>query len=82
MENIEIMNEGMDCVVEEIVADEAHGIGTGATVLLTVLGTLAVGAGIKLAKKAYDAHKAKTELRKPEKEIYAEPEDIEDVATK
>lgn len=82
MENIEIMNEGMECAVEEIVADNGSCKNPGLAFALIVLGTAAVCAAIGFGKKAWDKHKAKKELRKPEKEIHAEPEDIEEVVAK
>jgi uncharacterized membrane protein YebE (DUF533 family) len=80
MENIEIMNEGMDTMFEEVVGDEvvamAPGMGKYAKGGLILA---AVAAGAVLAKKAYDAYKAKKELREPDHEIEVEPEDIEAV---
>ena len=82
MENNEIMNEGIETMMEEVVADDTTGIGTGVAVLIGAGLTLAVCAGFKLAKKAYAAYKAKKELRQPDNDVYAEAEDIDDVATK
>ena len=83
MENNEVMNyEEIEVVNDEIVADEGTGIGTGVAMLIGAGLTLAVGAGIKLGKKAYAAIKAKKELRKPDKEIQVEPEDVNEVVAK
>lgn len=83
MENNEIMNyEEIEVVNDEIVADEGTGIGTGVAMLIGAGLTLAVGAGIKLGKKLYAKAKAKKELRKPEKDVQVEPQDIEDVVAK
>lgn len=80
MENNEIMNEAMDTVIEEVIVDKVPVKGTGMTVAIVAVTTLAVGAGIALAKKAYDKHKAKKELRQPDKEIVVDAEDLADVA--
>ena len=83
MENNEIMNyEEIEVMNDEIVADEGTGIGTGVAMLIGAGLTLAVGAGIKLGKKLIAKAKAKKELRKPEKEIQVDPEDVEEVAAK
>lgn len=78
MEN-EIMNEGIETMVEEIVVDDAPGVSTGVVALVCAGLTLAVGAGVVLAKKAYAAHKAKKELHQPDEEIEVDPEDVEAV---
>lgn len=80
MEN-NIINEGIE-MVEEVVVDETAGIGAGAAMLIGAGLTFAVCAGVKLAKKAYDAYKNKKALRQPDKEIIADPEDINEVAAK
>ena len=80
MEN-NIMNEGIETMVEDIVVDEvinkAPGIGkyigTGAGVVAVVAAIAWVG------KKIYDGHKAKKELRQPDKEINVEAEQVEEV---
>ena len=82
MENNEIMNEGMETVIEEVVMDEPVGIGTGKAMLIVTGLTLAVGAGVVLGKKLYTAYKAKKELRQPDKEVVVEPEDVEEVTLK
>lgn len=83
MENNEIMNyEEIEVVNDEIVANEGTGMSTGIAMLIGAGLTLAVGAGIKLGKKAIAAIKAKKELRKPDKEIQVDPQDVEDVAAK
>lgn len=81
MEN-NIMNEGMDVMVEEIVADEVvvkapdivKNIGKGAGI---VAGVAAVAWAVK---KIYDGYQAKKELRQPDKEIVVEAEQVEEVA--
>lgn len=79
MENNEVMNEVMDTVIEEVVVDNAPVKGTGMTVAIVAVATLAVGAGVALLKKAYDKRKAKKALRQPDQEIIVEAEDIEEV---
>ena len=83
MENNEIMNyEDIEVMGDEIVADGGSGIGTGIAMLIGAGLACAVGAGIKLGKKAYETIKTKRELKKPDKEILVDPEDLDDVATK
>lgn len=83
MENIEIMNEGIEAMVDEVVADNTTGMSTGVAMLLGAGLTFAIGVGVKLGKKAYAALKAKKEgPRRPDKEITVEPEDVEAVAAK
>ena len=78
MENNEMMNyEDI-----EIMDDGGSGIGTGVAMLIGAGLTFVIGAGFKLGKKAIAAIKAKKELRKPDKEIELNPEDIEEVAAK
>lgn len=79
MENNEIMNEVMDTVIEEVAVDKVPVKGTGMTVAIVAMATLAVGAGVALAKKAYDKHRAKKALRQPDQEIIVEAEDLEEV---
>lgn len=80
--NNEFINEGMEVIIEDVVADEATGMNPGVAVLIVAGVAAAVGAGVVLAKKAYAAYKAKKELRKPDAEVLVEPEDLEDVAAK
>ena len=83
MENNEIMiNEEIEVMDEPIVADNGSRLGTGTAMLIGAGLAFAVGAGVKLGKKVYAAIKAKRELRKPDKEVTVEPEDIEDVVAK
>ena len=83
MENNEIMNyEDIEVMDDEIVAEEKTGMSTGTAMLIGAGLTLAVTAGVKMAKKAWAKYKAHKELKKPDKEIQVEPEDIEEVATK
>ena len=77
MENNEVMNyEEIEVMDDAVVAEESSGIGTGVAMLIGAGLAFAVGAGVKLAKKAYAACKAKKELRKPDKEIIVEDEDL------
>ena len=78
MENNEIMNEGIE-MVEDVVVVKTPGIGIGAGLLIGAGVIVAVCATVKLAKKAYDAHKAKKELRQPDEEIEVDPEDLVEV---
>lgn len=83
MENNEIMNyEDIEIMDDEIVADGGSGIGTGIAMLIGAGLACAVGAGIKLGKKVYAGYKAKRELKKPDKEILVNPEDLEEVVAK
>lgn len=82
MENNEIMNyEEIEVMDDAVMADEDTGMATGIAMLIGAGLTLAVGAGVKFGKKAYAAYKAKKELRKPDKEIIVEPEDVAEVAS-
>lgn len=78
----EIMNEGMETIIEEVIVDENVGFGIGKTMAICTGLTLAVGAGIVLGKKLYKAYKAKKELRQPDKEIEVDPNDIGNGAAK
>lgn len=81
MENNELMiNEEIEVMNDEFVADDKSGIGTGVAVLIGAGLTLAVGAGVKLAKKGIAYIKTKKEMRKPDKEIIVEAEAVEEVA--
>lgn len=82
MENNEIMNyEETDVMNDDVVVNEGTGIGTGVAMLIGAGLTLAAGAAVKLGKKAVAAYKAKKELRKPDKEIIVEADQVEEVAT-
>lgn len=76
MENNEIMNEGIEAMVEEVAAVKAPNKGTGKTVAIVTIVTLAVGAGVALVKKVYDKNQAKKELHLADKEIEVEAEDL------
>ena len=79
MEN-NIMNEGMDVMVEEIVADEVVNVGIGMNKYAKGGLVIAAAAAVAvLVKKGYDMYKAKKELRQPDKEIVVEAEEIEEV---
>ena len=75
MGNDEIMNEGMETVVEKIVADKNAGLGTGATVALVLLGTIAVGGVIKLGTTLWANHKAKKAQSQNEQNVSDESEE-------
>lgn len=82
IENKEIINEGIENVIDAVVENEAPVVpaGKGLGVMFAVVtGVLAVGAGIKLAIDAYKTHKEKTKLNKPDEEINVEPEDVDEV---
>lgn len=82
MENNEIMNYEENEVMDEvIVEDGGSGIGTGVAMLIGAGLACAVGAGVKLVKNLVVKHKAKKELRKPDKEVEVDPEDVEEIAT-
>lgn len=81
MENTEIMNEAMDAVIEDVVVDEV--VVKANKMNLVLKGGLvaaAVAVVAVLAKKGYDAYKAKKALHQPDKEIIVDDEDIEEVA--
>lgn len=81
MENNEMMiNEEIEVMNDEFVAEGNSGIGAGVAMLIGAGLTLAVGAGVKLAKKGIAYIKTKKELRKPDKEIIVEAEAVEEVA--
>ena len=83
MENNEIMNyDEIEIMDDAVVADERSGIGTGSAMLIGAGLALVVSAGFKLGKKVYAKIKAKKELRKPNKEIIVDDEDLEEVAAK
>lgn len=80
MEN-NIMNEGMDVMVEEIVADEV--IVKGPDIIKNIGKGAGVVAGVAafawVVKKIYDGYQSKKELRQPDNEIIVEAEQVEDV---
>ena len=80
MENNEIMNyEEIEVMDDAVMADEHSGIGTGVALLNGAGLTLAVGAGVKLAKKGIAALKAKKEQKQADKEpSNVEPEQAEE----
>lgn len=81
MENNEIMiNEEIEVMNDEFVADGGSDKSTGLTVALTIIGTAAVAAAIGFGKKAWNKYKAKKELRQPDKEIIVDAEKVEEVA--
>lgn len=81
MENNELMiNEEIEVMNDEIVADGGSSLGTAAAMAIGAGLAFAIGAGVKLGKKAIAAYKAKKELRKPDKEIIVETEAVEEVA--
>ena len=83
MENNEIMNyEDIEIMDDAVEVSEGSGVSTGVAMLIGAGLTLAVTAGVKLVKKGIAAYKAKKELRKPDKEICVEPEDVAEVVAK
>jgi hypothetical protein len=82
MENIknEVMNEAMENVIEDVVVDGVVAKANMHPALKGGLAVAAVAAIALLVKKGYDAHKEKTALRQPDKEIIVEPEDVMEVA--
>ena len=83
MENNEIMNyEDIEILDDEIVADGGSSLGTGVAMLIGAGLACAIGAGIKLVKKGIAAHKAKKEVRKPDREILVDAEELEDIVEK
>jgi hypothetical protein len=80
MENTEIMNEAMDAMIEDVVVEEV--VGKANKMNLVLKGGLvaaAVAVAAVLAKKGYDAYKAKKALRQPDNEIDVDAEDVEEV---
>lgn len=83
MENTEIMKEAMDTVIDDVVVDGVVANGNGMNMILKGgFVVAAVAAVAVLAKKGYDAYKAKKELRQPDKEIVVEAEDLAEVTAK
>lgn len=82
--NDEIMNtenEVMDTEISTVETEsERPEMGTGVAMLIGAGLTLAVGAVVKIGKKAYAAYKAKRALRKPDDDDVVEVTD-EDVAS-
>lgn len=77
MENTEIMKEAMDTVIEDVVVDEVVANGKNMNMILKGgFVVAAVAAVAVLAKKGYDAYKAKKELHLADKEIIVEAEDL------
>lgn len=80
MENNELMiNEEIEVMNDEIVAEGKSGIGAGVAMLIGAGLTLAVGAGVKLAKKGIAAIKAKKELHTPDHDIIVDEAEIAEV---
>lgn len=80
MENNELMiNEEIEVMDDEIVADGKSGIGAGVAMLIGAGLTLAVGAGVKLAKKGIAYVKSKKELHKPDHEVNVDEAEIAEV---
>jgi hypothetical protein len=81
MENNELMNvENIEIIDAEVIDSKKTGLSTGVSMLIGAGLTLAVGAGVKLGKKLYADFKEKKALRKPDKEINVEPEQVKEVA--
>lgn len=82
MENNEIMiNEEIEVMDDHIVADDGNGIGTGMAMLIGAGLAFAVGGAVKAGKWAIAKIKAKKELKKPDKEVLVEEEDLEEIAS-
>lgn len=82
MENNEIMiNEEVEVMDNNIVADEGSGIGTGMAMLIGAGLAFAVGGAVKLGKKLIAKAKAKKELKKPDREVLVDDEDLEEIAS-
>ena len=82
MENNEIMiNEEVEVMDDNIVADGGSGIGTGMAMLIGAGLAFAVGGAVKLGKKLIAKAKGNKELKKPEKEVLVEDEDLEAIAS-
>lgn len=82
MENNEIMiNEEIEVMDNEIVADGGSGIGTGMAMLIGAGLAFAVGGAVKAGKWAIAKFKAKKELKKPDEEVVVEDEDLEKIAS-
>jgi hypothetical protein len=77
--NMEIMNEGIEAMVDNVVVDNAVAKGNGMAVLKGAGLALAVVAGIKLAVNAYKTYQTNKELRQPDKETVVEDKDVEEV---
>lgn len=72
-----IVNEGVELMVEDVVADGGKSLGTGAAILIGVGLACAVGVGVKLVKKGVEAIKAKKELRLVERGDFVKSEDLD-----
>lgn len=80
MDNNEIMNyEEVEVMDEAVEVSEGAGMSTGVAMLIGSGLTLAGIAVVKLAKKGIAAIKAKKALRKPDKEILVDEEDLAEV---
>lgn len=81
MENNEIIV--MDEIIDEtVVADGGKSLGTGTAILIGIGVAAAIGAGVALGKKVSAWIKAKKELRKPDRDVVVEDEDLEEVVAK
>lgn len=79
--NIEIVNEGIQTVVEDVMADKVRGIGTGGMVAIGIGLACVVGVGGWLVKKVVKTVKDKKALRKPDGEIIIDPDDVNGTVT-
>ena len=80
METNNVMNEGMNTMIEEFVADEVVNTGIGINKYTKLgLAGVAVAAVAVLVKKGYDKYKANKELRKPDHDINVEDAEIAEV---
>lgn len=81
MENNEVMV--MDEIIDEtVVADGGKSLGTGTAILIGLGVAAAIGAGVALSKKVGAWIRAKKELRKPDREVEVDDEDLENVVAK
>ena len=81
MENNEIMemDEIMDIEVIDMEPEERSGLSTGGAMLIGAALTAATVAVVKLGKKAWAKYKAHKELRKPDREVEVDDDDIAEV---
>ena len=78
MDNNEIMNNEEIEVMDEPIVAEGDNRSTGAAMLIGAGLAFAVGAGVKLGKKAVATIKAKVAAKKHEAESEIEPDDSEE----
>ena len=80
METNNIINENMETVIEEFVADEVVNTGFGINKYAKIgLGGVAVAAAAWLIKKGYDFYKSKKELSQPDHEVIVDDAELAEV---